>query len=255
VRKQPLAKGAPAVTRKWSRVTAIGCTHGDLVDPTRLDEVMAFVHRFEPKLRFDLGDLIDTAAFRHGAKGTQDESHPIEPDRIAGVEWIKRYKPTHISWGNHDWRLVEWRSHHNAVLAFAAGVVWNALEDAARDVGAKTVPYDLDDGWFYEGGMYWGHGYWFPESAVRDHAEYLGGPCCIAHLHRPLQERSRTRTSRDSFCVGLLGDPKKMTYARRRRATSRWAGGCVFGEICDNDHALWLATGQPRQPIHFPAGF
>jgi hypothetical protein len=254
MRKQPVAKGAPAVTRRFQRVVAVGCTHGDLADTKRLNEVMAFVRRFDPHYRFELGDLIDTAAFRSGSKGTKDEAHPIEPDKIAGVEWIKRYKPTHLSWGNHCWRLVEWRTHYNAVLAYAAGVVWNALEDATRDVGALTVPYHIKQGWFYLGGYAWGHGYMYNESAVRDHAEMTGSPVVMAHLHRALQERGRTLTEKPSFCVGTLMDVDKAHYAERRRATTRWGAGVVFGEICKEDSYLWIATGQTGEPIHFPPG-
>jgi hypothetical protein len=222
--------------------------------PSRLDEVMKFVSRFDPKIRFELGDLIDTAAFRTGAKGTKDESHPVEPDQIAGVDWIRRYRPTHVSWGNHCWRLVEWRSHHNATVAYAAGVVWNRLEDATRDVGAKTVPYHFRDGWFYMGGYAFGHGYQYNESAVRDTAEMVGVPVVMAHLHRPLQERGRTLIEKPSFCVGTLMDVDKAHYAERRRATSRWGAGIVFGEICEGDAALWLAVGAKGEPIRFPPG-
>ncbi len=247
-------KHTRGVIRRWKRVTAIGCSHGDLADKSRLDEVMKFVSRFDPKIRFDLGDVMDTAAFRNGAKGTKDEAMPIEPDNLAAVDWIRRYRPTHISWGNHDWRLVEWRGHHNATLAYAAGIVWNKLEDAAKEVGALTVPYDYEKGWFELGGRAWGHGYWYNEAAVRDHAEYLGMPVVMAHLHRALSERGRTRADTTSFCVGLLADIDKMNYARRRRATSRWSAGIVFGEVCEGDAALWLATGAKGKPIHFPPG-
>ncbi len=254
MRKQPLAKGAPAVGRKWKRLMALGCTHGDLADKSRLDEAMAFRYRFDPEIRCELGDVVETTTFRAGAKGTADEARPIEPDKVAGVEWIRRYEPTHISWGNHCWRLVEWRSHYNAVLAYAAGVVWNALEDAARDVGAKTVPYHFRNGWFYMGGYAFGHGYQFNESAVRDTAEMIGSPVVMAHLHRPLQERGRTLIEKPSFCVGTLMEIDKAHYAERRRATSRWGPGIVFGEICEDDAALWLATGQTGKPIQFPPG-
>ncbi len=57
-----------------------------------------------------------------------------------------------------------------------------------------------------------------------------------------------------SFCVGTLGDLDKFTYARRRRATSRWNAGVVFGEVCEGDAQLWLATGAKGKPIHFPPG-
>jgi len=74
----------------------------------------------------------------------------------------------------------------------------------------------------------------------------------MAHLHRPLQERGRTLTEKPSYCVGTLMDIDKAHYAERRRATTRWAAGVVFGEVSDEESHLWLATGQTGKPIKFP---
>ena len=241
-----------AIVHKWKRVMAIGCSHGDLADQRILKEILAFKDQFRPEIRFELGDLIDTAAFRSGARGTPDENKHIEPDEFAATSWLERYEPTHISWGNHDWRLQKMMQSQNAILAYAAGTLWESLQKTARKLKAKTRPYDLEDGWFEMGGTYWGHGYWFNEAAVRDHAEYIGGPVVIAHLHRALEERGRTRFGSKSFCVGMLGDPKKFDYARFRRATSRWSNGCVFGYVTERKSQLWLASCKPSESLIFP---
>lgn len=241
-----------AIVQKWRRIMAVGCTHGDLADIAAQNEVLAFKERWKPDIRFDLGDLVDTAAFRSGARGTPDEGKQVEPDEFASLRWIERYEPTHITYGNHCQRLVEMQRSQNAIVAYAAGKLWNSITEAARKVKAKTKEYDFEDGWFEIGGTFWGHGYFFNEAAVRDHAEMLGGPVVMAHLHRALQENGRTLFGSKSFCVGLLGDPRKMTYARRRRATSRWSKGCVFGEVSDRSSHLWLASSKPGEPLHFP---
>ncbi len=57
---------------------AVGCTHGDLVNPQARADVLAFRKRFKPEIRFDLGDLIDTACFRGGAAGTKALSAAVE---------------------------------------------------------------------------------------------------------------------------------------------------------------------------------
>lgn len=137
-------------------------------------------------------------------------------------------------------------------MAYAAGKLWNSISDTVRKLKAKTRDYDIEHGWFEIGGTYFGHGYFYNESAVRDHAEYLGGPVVMAHLHRALEERGRTRFGSQSFCVGLLGDPQKMTYARRRRATSRWSHGIVWGEVSDRSSHLWLSSSKPGEALHFP---
>ncbi len=238
--------------RKWEKVMAVGCKHGEFVHPLIHKQVLKFEASYKPKYRFELGDILDTTAFRHGAKGTKDETADVGADFLSGVRWLEQYRPTHIAWGNHDARLVELADAPNGIVAHCASTLWHDLQDAAAKIKAKTVPYDFHKGWFELGGYYWGHGYWYNEQSVRDHAEFLGGPCCIAHLHRAYQENGRTRRFSPSFCVGAMADAEKLKYSRRRRATARHGHGLVFGEVCGNESRLWLARSENGQPLHFP---
>jgi len=243
---------APAFIQTYRRITAMGCTHGDLVHPAALDSALGFVERYKPDIRVHLGDLIDTAAFRSGAKGTSDEGQEIAPDYAAGIDLLQRYRPTHVTWGNHDVRLLDLATHPSAIVAHAAGTLWNQLVATAEEVGAKTRPYDIELGWFRIGGHYWGHGYMYNVSAVRDHAEMLGGPVVMAHIHRPEESRARTLNQSSSYCVGSLADFRRMSYARRRRATLQWGHGLVFGEVSEKESRLWLSQSAPGEPLHFP---
>ena len=241
------------INHKFRRIMAVGCTHGDLADLRIQNEVLAFRKEFRPEIRIELGDLIDTAAFRSGARGTPDEAKKIEPDEFAAGSWLTRFEPTVVLWGNHDWRLQKMMQSQNAILSYAAGMLWNSLQETTRKLKAKTYPYDIAKGWCEIGGTWYTHGYFFNESAVRDHAEYIGGPVVMAHLHRALEERGRTRSNSKSFCVGMLGDPSKFEYARFRRATSRWSHGCVWGEVSDKQSHLWLSSCNPGDSLHFPS--
>lgn len=240
------------VIRKWNRVIAVSCTHGSFLEPRIAKQVLQFAERYKPKYRFHLGDVLDTAAFRAGAQGTPDEGQDVGVDQRAGIRFIEDYRPSHLAWGNHDNRLPKLMGHPNAIVSGLATLCWNELETLCRKMRIQTVEYDLDRGWFDLGGTYWGHGYWFNENAVRDHAEYLGGPCVIGHLHRPHEVSGRTRVWTPSFCVGMLADAYKMKYARARRATSQWGHGLLFGEVCQNESRLWLAKCPPGGNLHFP---
>lgn len=238
--------------RKWRRIMAVGCSHGELANPAILKQVLDFKKKWQPEITVELGDVIDTATFRNGARGTSDESREVEPDQLAAVRWLERYEPTHLTWGNHCWRLVQWMDSPNAAVAHAAKCVWGELQRTVKKLHCKTRPYDYEKNWFEIGGTFWGHGFWFNESAVRDTAEYLGGPVVMAHLHRPEQVTGRTRNWSHSFCVGTLADIDKMSYARRNRATSRWGHGCVFGEVAGDRAQLWLASCAKGETLRFP---
>lgn len=243
------------INRRWRRVMAIGCTHGEYLEPNVANQVLAFAASWKPEIRYHLGDIADTAAFRSGATGTPDEAADPQADCDASIRFVEAYRPNRVAWGNHDWRLVEMARHPKGIVAFAATQAWNQLQKIIVDrLRAKTVAYDYEHGWFDEGGVFWGHGYWHNVNALRDHAEFLGGPCVIAHLHRRQQLPGRTRKNSMSFCVGTLADEDKMKYARRRRATSEWGPGLVFGEMCDTESYLWLVGGEKRGLLHFPPG-
>jgi hypothetical protein len=237
---------------RWKRVMAVGCSHGDLVHPGIRRQVLEFKKRFKPEIRFELGDLIDTACFRSGAAGTKDEAHDPRDDHARAVRWIQEYEPTHISWGNHDWRLYELSTHPKAIVAALAGQMWNSLTDAAANVKAKTVPYDIKQGWHYCSGMAFGHGFMFNQFAVRDHAEMLGCPVVMAHLHSPQMVEGRTVRDTPSFCVGSMADDEKLTYGRRRRSSLTHGHGIVYGELSETSARLWLIRSPNGQLFHFP---
>ena len=68
------------ITKKWVKFIAVGCSHGNLIDPKAAAAVFEFKRRFNPQRIFHLGDFCDTAALRSGAKGTPDEGKPINSD-------------------------------------------------------------------------------------------------------------------------------------------------------------------------------
>ena len=250
--KDTVPNKSAAIVRKYRRVIAIGCTHGDLADKALLQQVLDFKQRYKPELVFELGDIMDTAAFRSGARGTSDEGREVEGDEMAAIRWLERYEPTHLTFGNHEWRLQEWMNSPNAVVAHAAKCVWEDIQKTVRKLKCQTRPYDYEHGWFEIGGTFWGHGYAYNQDALRDQAEYLGSGVVQAHLHKPHMVSGRTRKWTQSFCVGTLAQIDKMNYARRRRATSLWGAGCVWGEVASDRSQLWLASAPKGERLRFP---
>lgn len=242
------------INRKWRRVLAVGCSHGEFVHPKIRKQVLEFRQRFAPELRFELGDMIDTACFRGGAIGTKDETRSPRDDEAKAHRWLDEYEPTHIAWGNHDWRLYKAQSHPKAIVAELARVMWTSLTDKAAKLKAKTVPYRLRDGWHDVGGTLWGHGYYYNLFAVRDHAETLGQPVVMAHLHTAQQVPGRTRADTNSFCVGALADDTHLEYGELRRASLTHGHGLVFGEVSEKESHLWLVKSPNGQLLHFPPG-
>jgi hypothetical protein len=240
--------------KTWTRVMAVGCSHGDLVNPEIRKQVIEFRDRFRPEIRFELGDMTDTACFRSGSAGTKDESRSSRDDVKAAHSWLDEYEPTHIAWGNHDWRVYELSTHPKAIVRDLASDIWEGLKGKAEALKAKTVPYDIKHGWHYLGGRAWGHGYMYNLSAVRDHAEMVGLPVVMAHLHAPQMVEGRTIKDTPSFCVGAMADDENLTYGRRRRNSLTHGHGIVYGEVSGEESHLWLIRSENGKPLHFPPG-
>lgn len=82
---------APSITRKWKRLLAVGCSHGIHADSRAIEAVIKFREDYKPETCVHLGDFCDTAAFRAGARGTNDESEPIQPDVDGGLDFLKSF--------------------------------------------------------------------------------------------------------------------------------------------------------------------
>lgn len=232
-----------AITQKWTRFVAVGCVHSTHACPVALDNVMAFVNDYQPDERIDLGDVHDWAAFRSGAKGTNDESADLAVDFDAGAEWLKRFRPTKRCEGNHDYRIHRFLDDRNAVVRYCAGKVVEAIRAVDAENGTLVKPYHQRKGWWQLGDTGFGHGWMFNEMAIRDHAETYG-KCVIAHLHVPGMMIGRTKEAPPCWCVGTLADPDKMEYAQMRRNTLRWGHGLVEGEYSDKQCIVRLRTAR-----------
>lgn len=128
---------------------AIGCTHGILMDENAFQAVLRFKDHWKPERRFHLGDVGDYAAFRSGAPGTKDEAASIGPDISSGARIISEFAPTDVLIGNHDDRIRSLMSHHNAILAMAAGACWTEFLSACEKVKVKRLidHYDINRSW------------------------------------------------------------------------------------------------------------
>lgn len=90
------------ITRKWHKFMAVGCSHGNHIDPVAAAAVVKFRESWKPTTVVHLGDFVDTAAFRKGARGGSDESEPVGPDIDAGCKFLQQLRPTIVLNGNHE---------------------------------------------------------------------------------------------------------------------------------------------------------
>ncbi len=239
-----LPASPPAIVRRWRRLLAVGCSHGNHADDTALAAVLRFRDAWKPHHVVHLGDFVDMTAFRAGARGNNDESAPLAPDVDGGLDFLAALRPTLILCGNHEARLWKWAQHHNAIVAECAGHIIQRIETRARKLKAELVEYRGVWAGRRLGGHFFTHGSVYGENATRDMAE-MHGPVVHAHTHRCAVAKGRRDDNPTGYCVGTLTAAANMDYAAARRATLAWSQGFVWGEVCDDAAMLWLHE-QPR---------
>ena len=131
-----LPASPPAIVRRWRRLLAVGCSHGNHADDTAIAAVLRFRDAWKPHHVVHLGDFVDMTAFRAGARGNNDESEPLAPDVDGGLDFLAALRPTLILCGNHEARLWRWAQHHNAIVAECAAHIIQRIEARARKLGA-----------------------------------------------------------------------------------------------------------------------
>lgn len=245
------------VVSKWERLIAVGCSHGHLGNKSVQDEVLSLCERWKPKHRIHLGDFLDLAAFRSGARGTNDEAANVAFDLKDGFQFLTDLRPTLVFMGNHEDRLFSFQQSPNALKAHVAGAVLKDLDDLRKKVGFRLVEkYGVreNEAWVDIGNARFLHGYMYSENATRDHAEAfapVGGSIVHAHTHRPDVSRGRRYDSPTGYCVGTLSDIPAMGYAKTRRATLAWGHAAIIGETNHKETRLWLINGN-QGPLRFP---
>lgn len=228
------------LNRSFKRGIAIGCTHGDFANPALLAAVLNFCSIYKPHTRIHLGDYLDLAAFRGGAKGSKDEVRPLKDDIRGGFNFLEEYRPTHLINGNHDQRAAELADHHNQIIAAAGQKIVGEIDDLVKRLRCQHLAeYDINSSWIEIGGVKWLHGFVWNEMFIRDHAEMMGD-CVIAHGHKTGEATGRRIDHPVCHCVGTLAAVPAMKYANRRRATLAWSAGFVWFEYTDTECHRWL---------------
>jgi predicted phosphodiesterase len=216
---------------------AVTCSHGADIDPRARAAVLKFRESYKPQEMLHLGDAIDLACLRAGARRDPDEPDRAESlmdDLLQGLSFLHELRPTRYFHGNHEARAVQLARSGNQVVAYAAGAVLKRIEDELRSYKTEIVPWRglLKSGIRYIGGTAFLHGSLYNVSAARDTAEAIGGPCVFGHTHRVAIESGRVLADAVGYNIGCLST-LEADYASARRQTLGWRHAFAYGEFCD----------------------
>lgn len=227
-----------AVARK--KILVVGCSHGEFLNKTVAAELFRFKQDFKPDVTVHLGDFLDTTAWRSGASGTADETKSPRDDFKAAQGFLGKLEPNLVFIGNHDHRPYTYLDHPNALISDLAAVCVCDIRQLVRErLKAELVEgYDIRRSWRRIGDTLFSHGWMYNVNAARDHAEMMGAPVCIAHIHRIEMQAARAHGAPNAWAAGCLANIDELTYASRRRQTHQWRNGFLYGEFNEKETRL-----------------
>lgn len=210
-----------------------------------------FVKHFKPTIRFHGGDYADLRPLRQGA-GLDEQQGGVEDDVDSAVSFMRRFKPTHVLDGNHDYRLFRATQGKDEKLAeFAARLIVD-LNDAMG--AAKRYPWDKRDGVMRLGDTNVLHGYFGGVYAARQTAAVYG-KSLAGHVHTIDEARAAGLDDRVARICGC-GCRVNMDYNRGQVNTLRQRNGFPYGLVFANGETLtWQAQQMPDGRWLMPSEF
>ena len=219
------------------------CTdsHGDLIHDESAQKLMAFCDGYQPHYRVHGGDFIDLACLRGGAS-PEDKAHGVIDDYHAGMKFLRQYRPTHLTLGNHDDRL--WGISEN----FRDGIIREHCSALVKETEAEFKRLKIE--WCkYEvgiflklpcGGPKFTHGFSSAQVSTAHKMFHKWGSVISGHVHKPDTYTATHCDGGMAMVAGCIGDIEKMTYANRFEAKMGWRNGFIYGTINDKT-GKWFA--------------
>ena len=213
---------------RWERFTAGADPHGDMVDKGAKAAFMEHLALWKPKYRLLLGDNFDFRPLRRKASAEEQREH-LGPDIAAGMDFIKKMRPTHYLLGNHEGRLVRAAEEGSGAVGELAQIGLADIKACAKRAGADVYPYDKRAGVVKIGKLNFLHGFFVGVTAEQRHA-YIYGPCLFGHLHRIGEAPVPGIERRSARCIGALCT-LDMEYNAHQPSSLAHAHGWAFGVI------------------------
>lgn len=225
-------------------------SHGDMIDHATARAFWEFARYWKPTIRVHGGDAWD---FRHmRAKASEGERYESgQLDFQHGLDFMRRFQPTHVCWGNHDSRAFDLLKSANANVRDQGQKIIDEIEDSVKS--AKVIiPYDKRR-FLTLGNLKIHHGFMHGENAVRKAAQVYGR-ILHGHIHRVETVRVDGIESREGFSSGCLCK-LDLSYNARSVGTLRHENGWAYGEVLPSGHTTVHLARRVGSVWHLPTEF
>lgn len=210
--------------------------HGDSQDPEAVKAFFRFLTHWKPHIRIHGGDNFDFRPMRKAADA-EEKREALSADFEAGMEFLRKYKPTHFLRGNHDERLWDFSKQKTGMVAEYAAKLVGDVEKLIKGLDCPMLPYDRRKGILKIGKLKACHGFSTGVMAARTMAQVYGS-IHFGHVHG-IQSYSipgmDNRVARCCGCLCLLD----MDYDRANPGSLAHRHGWAYGIMDDRSGEYW----------------
>lgn len=266
---------SPSIAGKFVTFSACFDTHGHYINLDAADAFLRHLNQFKPDFRIHGGDIFDVTAAM--AKATPAEkATDIMEDIDAGLDFVRKMRPTHITLGNHDNRLFEKLGRYEACSEYkkacelsgdrrqrkttatspfeelAAMFLVDKIFGVFKQSNAKTWTYNMGSGFTpVKGGPTFAHGYFVGDGACKRMVQAYEGPVFFGHLHAFDMYTNPSRSHPSSRSVGSMCDNLKFDYQRRFTTALKHECGWVYGAINKQTGECYAVNAQKIGGVWF----
>jgi len=243
----------------WQSFICSADTHGDIIDKSYERYILQWIKDHKPKHRFMLGDFIDLKALRNGA-GEEDRACGLKDDLMAGIRFLRAFKPHKLTLGNHDHRLWVMAANHKESLEYEyARQLKTQVENELKALKCDWVEYDVKKGWMEiaprgsrSGPKLIGHGYAANMYPAKSMTMLTGTSTLTGHTHAYDYWRQDNLAADESYVSGcgcLIEQDYNRTHRRRLKHCHSFLVGVindktgawqVWNVLKDNETGKWL---------------
>lgn len=215
--------------------------HGELGDEDSLSALYAYRKDFKPDICVGGGDHYDCAALRKGAMDEMEGVRSLKDDFDAGKDFFARYRPTHVTWGNHEYRLESMaRANRSSVVRDFCSDRFDEINRHARKCGAKTiVPYRRDKP-IRVGPFTFHHGIGSDLTKMGLFWATQGGCVIVGHGHTGQQVNLPKFGRGAAFMSPCLGRLDAFDYSENRLTAAKHNNGFIAGWFKGDEWKAWI---------------
>lgn len=224
----------------WQKFLAGFDLHGQHQEEEVVEKFFDFSELWKPQIRIAGGDIWDFSPIRTKANEAE-KRQSMEEDYDAGMDFIRRWRPTVFLRGNHDERL--WDAKLNGVgpLKDLATAWVDNIETLLAKIKCQMFPWHKRLGIYQMGQLCVIHGFFVGETACKRHA-IVYGSCLHGHTHSVDSASVAGLQKREARAAGCLCE-LDFDYNRGQPLSLRQGHGWAYGIVNTKtgDYHLWQA--------------